>query len=57
MLLQQDRESWTNDFGSGGAGGVVERRGAAFGQTAKTGTVVEWARLQTTGGAPVQFSS
>ena len=54
MLLQQDRESWTNDFGSGGE---VERRGAAFGQTAKTGTVVEWARLQTTGGAPVQFSS
>ena len=32
---------------------LVERRGAAFGQTAKTGIVVEWARLQIRGGAPV----
>ena len=32
---------------------LVERRGAAFGQTAKTGAVVEWARLHIRGGAPV----
>ena len=37
MLLQQDRESWTNDFGSGGAGGEERCRFRSNGENRDCG--------------------
>ena len=37
MLLQQDRESWTNDFGSGAAGGEERCRFRSNGENRDCG--------------------